>query len=515
MHTAEGYPAFSGHITINNLASDQMGLVLITGDTLSVYRGSNSTPDASYYIGDFNGWAVATTDEAGSYALPVSFIEGSNPMSYLAVKDPHITGFDGDTIARDDEDVNTESTWRAPFFTTVEGYWTGVAAVCPRGGGWNVTYTCDAYEGNTSNTWEYADERPYESGAIAMPMSIFVLTDVMEEMGEINGYLENRCPYSGVVGFVFIGNGNGGGAGAPQPATPPKVDIDIEGWEADADEGYEDRPGGFVVRNFDDNHAPRMAVVIKKASGPGVDDNTTLTFTNKSAKVDLYDAATGGNKLTFDAKGQKTIRNGDIPANGQTYYVQGKNASAKRRDVVLGLDVGTGHDEVRITVLWVEITARCNPGDPAHVPPILPDEVSPQNENAARAVIVALFFKELGVWKKGLDRYGMGIELKGTVQPSDFIGTIVLQRDCASRYFKDKNNGSTFWQKRDFSDPIPPGNDIAGGAAYRDDDPQSDNSHGEIYDWDAPGIAFWAHLSGYNANRVNWLLKRSSWFWMS
>ena len=155
------------------------------------------------------------------------------------------------------------------------------------------------------------------------------------------------------------------------------------------------------------------------------------------------------------------------------------------RDVSIDLSpeiLATYKDTVKFSVLWVsEITGQTS------------GNVS--SSNAAYSTIVSAYFQELGIWKKGNDRYGLGIELKGAVKPSNFDQNVKLDRDGAYNYYKDTTNGITLWQSRSFNDAIPPGNDT-GPDSFRDDAPQSDNSNGQVYDWDAPGIGFWSEPIG-------------------
>jgi len=190
--------------------------------------------------------------------------------------------------------------------------------------------------------------------------------------------------------------------------------------------------------------------------------------------LDLYDAATQCNNINF-TNGTITIINGDIPAGGQKYYVQGITPSDNMRDEVLTLQGGGASDTIKFTVLWVTITAKTN------------GETSPQDDNGAHDWLRDnLDIVELGIWVDIADRFGISIELKGQVTPSDFTESIILDRDCANRTYVDKSYSGSAKQ---FRATIPPGNDRS-NAIIRDDDPQSGTSTGQIYDTDCPGV-FW------------------------
>ncbi len=85
----------------------------------------------------------------------------------------------------------------------------------------------------------------------------------------------------------------------------------------------------------------------------------------------------------------------------------------------------------------------------------------------------------------------MGVEIVGTVSPSNFTGTIILQRkvDATCTY-----NVSTLISP--CSGPFPDTSD----PSFRDDDPQSGGSNGIVYDLDAPAL-------GTGSSPVNTLLR--------
>ena len=256
-----------------------------------------------------------------------------------------------------------------------------------------------------------------------------------------------------------------------------KVDLDVFG----VADNKEETEGKVVVRRHDDNKASRKKIILQKVLPVSWTGQVVLSRNNKKVKV--FDSRTKGNEISFNGT-DNVFDNKNLP---KTLWVQGHAESKNMLDVSLDL-TSKGppicKDIVRFTVLWVsKITGKTS------------GKVSPTDHNQARPTIVSSYFEELGVWTKGSDRYGLGIELKGEVQPSDFDKNVILDRDGAYKYYKDKKNGSKFWKKRDFRNKIPPGND-RGPSTFRDDDPQSGKSKGDIYDWDAPGIAFWSFSVG-------------------
>ncbi|MBI4834950.1 MAG: fibronectin type III domain-containing protein [Planctomycetes bacterium] len=254
-----------------------------------------------------------------------------------------------------------------------------------------------------------------------------------------------------------------------------ELDLDIDGI-LDTDEIS---IGGIVVRNFDNNNAPRKKIEIKRVTPTTWNGNVNLILTRNNDKVKIFTAPVGGTEIKFNGRNNK-FSNAALP---KDFWVEGFSESTTMRDATISLeaaDTGGINDKINFTVLWVsDITGKTS------------GKLSPVTENAARDKIANDYFEDLGVWRKGWDRYGLGIELKGTVKPSDFNFPVVLQRDGAFRYFKDTNNGSIPWPGliRNFSIVIPPGNDTS-PRVYQDNNPLSDKSQGEIYDYDAPGIGF-------------------------
>jgi hypothetical protein len=71
------------------------------------------------------------------------------------------------------------------------------------------------------------------------------------------------------------------------------------------------------------------------------------------------------------------------------------------------------------------------------------------------------------------------VELVGTVKPSNYKGEVILQRELLVRkIYDDMTLRTTLLNKPDTS--FPP---------FRDDEPQSGNSNGKVYDVDGPGFS--------------------------
>ena len=124
------------------------------------------------------------------------------------------------------------------------------------------------------------------------------------------------------------------------------------------------------------------------------------------------------------------------------------------------------------SVVWVSLSLRNTYG-----------ESPSSDDSASREYVIALgslntlgTFFSTGAGANHLWR--TGVEIVGTVSPSDFAGTIVIQRqvDGTCTY----STATLLSCRGPFPDTSDP--------AFRDDDPQSGGSAGKVYDLDAPGI---------------------------
>jgi len=274
-----------------------------------------------------------------------------------------------------------------------------------------------------------------------------------------------------------------------------KVDLAIE----DVDEADEETVGAVVVRNYDNNSAPRKKITLLKADPSSWTGNVILSRSN--SKVKVYDAASGGNEITFQNNDNK-FANSILP---KDLWVEGYTASDSMRDISLELYVDGNpsiNDTVKFTVLWVTVTTD-------HGGTL-------ETDNAARDyysnTVVPPPDYTLGYHVfcegAGYDPEGgwmaRGSEFVGDVEPDDFVpsqfgGSMNLAREDMGGYHHWGPNGNEYW------DPTGGGSDTSEWE-QRDDDPQSGGSSGKIYDWDAPGLGavFEAELTRIERLRINY-----------
>ena len=253
-----------------------------------------------------------------------------------------------------------------------------------------------------------------------------------------------------------------------------KVDLDIDG-VADADE---ETTGAVVVRRHDDNDAPRKKIILRQVEPTAWSGDVLLSRGN--TKVKVFDAETGGTEITFNGTDNKFASTA-LP---KDLWVQGDTASAATRDVPLDLSVdglADCKDSVNFTVLWVDVDKRTT------------GNVS--DDNAGKAEYID---------RTGADGFGfriynlagaLGVEFVGTVHPSDFDQNVVFRRKfiASKEYSNGTLRSSDLDERMDTSD-----------AEIRDDDPQSGDSEGTVYDLDAPGVLILAENPGdTDSRRVN------------
>lgn len=261
--------------------------------------------------------------------------------------------------------------------------------------------------------------------------------------------------------------------------------------------------GGLVVKTFtagayDTAAPPRKKITIQSVEPSTWTGDVLLTV---SGKVSVYTALTGGTALTFNGTDNK-FASSALP---KDLYVQGEDASDSSRDVeikaaISGSDAGA--DTVKFTVLWVSVTGNLS-GE-------LAQDNAGRTDYLSRAHVATL-----GTLLEFDDRWGIGAEFVGTCSPSDFQPTdfgayIQLERDSDSASF-DGNGQHVYYPlaggSTGFNGKIPDGNDCVANfapLALRDDDPQSGNSSGVIYDWDDAGCtAYVAAVGDIGRIRMN------------
>ncbi len=251
--------------------------------------------------------------------------------------------------------------------------------------------------------------------------------------------------------------------------TPATVSLTVAGVAA----GDKVTVGGLIVRNFDNNHAPRKKITISAVSPAGVPGK--VTFQCDSAKVKFYDSAAGGSAIAIDGAAN-VFAPGSLP---KDLYAEGVDFSASMRDIKVWLDFGsrTKVDSATLTVLWVDQpTVR------------LSGTISANNskKNAYKGWTKANTL-DLGLQEYNATmgaRIGWGSEASAKVHPTKFKypgNDLKLERD----YDYHDYNGNTVMNSGSRSATIPPGNDT-GPPQARDDDPDPDDT---IYDFDAAGLA--------------------------
>jgi hypothetical protein len=301
------------------------------------------------------------------------------------------------------------------------------------------------------------------SGVVALPTNAVTVETGSNKTVPLCGLspydsVELRATLAGVVA-------------ATQGVTIIKVDLDIDGVE-DADE---ETTGAVVVRRHDDNDAPRKKIILRQVEPTAWSGDVLLS--RGSTKVKVFNAETGGAEITFNGTDNK-FASTVLP---KSLWVQGDTASAAMRDVPLDLSVdglSDCKDSVNFTVLWVDVDKRTA------------GNVS--DDNAGKAEYID---------RTGADGFGfriynlagaLGVEFVGTVHPSDFDQDVVFRRKfiASKEYSNGTLRSSDLDERMDTSD-----------ADIRDDDPQSGDSEGTVYDLDAPGVLLLAENPGDTDSR--------------
>lgn len=258
------------------------------------------------------------------------------------------------------------------------------------------------------------------------------------------------------------------------------LDLDVE----DRDETTEDTVGGLVVRNFDNNQAPRRKITLRKAYPIAWTGNLFLTRSN--SKVRVFDAAQGGGETTFNNQDNK-FTNGVLP---KDLWVEGAVASDLTRDVTLEFSpegIAGCSDTVKFTVLWVTL----EPGD--HTTAL--EEDNGARGNYSSVVVTAplpcytlgahLFCSDGTVFEER-SWLGRGSEFVGVVSPGDFVPA---EFNGGLRMTRWRVSGNTYWGPNGNENQQGRGaGDDTGSIGARDDDPQSGGSGGRTYDLDFPGL---------------------------
>ncbi len=183
-------------------------------------------------------------------------------------------------------------------------------------------------------------------------------------------YFTEPIPVITGVGEYFSPELAGGGGGpALIPGGLPRADIDIVGVlnahlgvPEQFGETTEHTIGGLVVTNSNDNNAPRQQITVQALTNAAgqlvVGGKVEVTWAG--GRVELYDAAAGGNKVPSG-----TLYDNVASVLPKQLWVQGveggpgERGSGTMRDVkIKAIPVGNvaGVDDVAFTVLWVDVT---------------------------------------------------------------------------------------------------------------------------------------------------------------
>ncbi len=269
------------------------------------------------------------------------------------------------------------------------------------------------------------------------------------------------------------------------PSLDVKADIDIAGkikvgvTETVFTEENEDTIGGLVVRKAD-NKAPRQQITIqplRDAGGqPVVGGKVEVIW--GGGKMDLYDAAAGGNKVPSGTLYDNVA--GVLP---KQLWVEGTAGSGAMKDVkIKAVPVGNpnGGDDVSFTVLWVDVTVatdgKISANNDKRQPKI--DTTLDAAGKKADALGISTTFQLSAI------TIGWALEGQGLVHPADF------------NYPGSDLRLRRVWDRQGYITPPGAGKTrVLPSIAFKDDtslpELRDDNpldSCGYIYDIEYPGI---------------------------
>ncbi|HSR68812.1 MAG TPA: hypothetical protein VLU25_12815 [Acidobacteriota bacterium] len=162
-------------------------------------------------------------------------------------------------------------------------------------------------------------------------------------------------------------------------------------------------------------------------------------------------------------------------SSSRSVSIKGVTESSTADNIALKAAInGQALAQENFSVVWVTLSFRHGSG------------ATVSQDNAARSQYVAtLGTSSLGLFRSGgetardFDGWHTGVEVVGTVEPSNYQGRIVLNRTVNRRIYGNDCDLTQPFQGDDTSDD-----------RLRDDAPQSGGSNGKVYDLDAPGPAF-------------------------
>jgi len=252
------------------------------------------------------------------------------------------------------------------------------------------------------------------------------------------------------------------------------------------------------------NEAPRKKIVLNKVTPQ--DWTGSVKLTSPDGRLLAFTAAEGGMEVELDDLGT-VYANANLPVE---LWVQGDAASDQMRDAVVNLapyGPPGGQDPVHFTVLWVTVSST-------HTGPISLD-------NAGRIPFSTLVVPpeppdcfELGqhllaTWSFLFEpenaTNSLASEFCGSVAPSNFVVSDFSAEPSALHLTREIVNAMEYHGPTGSENPeAVPGGQETSPECLRDDDPQSGDSEGTIYDLDGPGIIVWVCPVGtINRYRVN------------
>jgi hypothetical protein len=239
--------------------------------------------------------------------------------------------------------------------------------------------------------------------------------------------------------------------------------------QQDLDCQFEDIPGSgtgeMEVR-------PNVDIDEFLAVGKGLSRNINVTVenNNSSSNITLNLIKTSGTGSATFADNTTT----KIITQTTSVEIKGVTESSAKDNLKLEAKWTSQNNNTRtladesFSVLWVTLALRTSG--------------SVTTDNAARLTFQASQgTTNLGTYySDGSDPHfwHTGVEVVGTVAPSNFTGNIVLRRFIMQKlHFDNQTQFTVPFTNPDTSQPV-----------FRDDNPQSGNSGGKVYDLDAPGI---------------------------
>ncbi len=301
--------------------------------------------------------------------------------------------------------------------------------------------------------------------AITMPADgdVFPVGETITVEGTVSG--ASSVSVNGVSATVTGGTWT---AEITLPATPGDKTI-----TATATLGGASASDSVTVKVIKVDIADTVGICKDKTKGIQVTVNPSPLPSGKSITLELSKTSGTGSATFADGKTSKTI------TGTTTVTVKGVTQSSTKDNIKLTAKVnGREIASDTFSVVFVQLA--------------LGTSGTASNDNAARTNYnLAVGTTALGPFITSIHA-GNGIEIVGTVSPSNYTGNIILRRTV---------NGTVFQGNTQISSKT---GDDTSFPALRDDNPQSGSSGGKVYDLDAPGFP----LSGLAAFPVGTILRQ-------